>query len=140
MLCVVWDGTAVESPMLDRRENRLLAALDLADYALVRPHLSTAWFERGSILQEQEARVTHVYFPMSGLVSLVCVMEDGHEIETAAVGRDGAVGAFVGLGRWNAFTRATVQISAACAVISESDFRAAVSQSERIRDLILKFK
>ena len=126
--------------MLDRRENRLLAALDLTDYALVRPHLSTAWFERGAILQEQEAPVSHVYFPMSGLVSLVCVMEDGHEIETAAVGRDGAVGAFVGLGRWNAFTRATVQISATCAVISESDFRAAVSRSERIRDLVLKFK
>src|SRR5262245_23787944 len=69
MLCVVWDRTAVESPMLDRRENRLLAALDPADYALVRPHLSTAWFERGAILQEQEAPVSHVYFPMSGLVS-----------------------------------------------------------------------
>src|SRR5262245_13990643 len=140
MLCVAWDRMTVESPMLDKRENRLLAALDPADYALVRPHLRTAWFERGAILQEQEAPVAHVYFPMSGLVSLVCVMRDGHEIETAAVGRDGAVGAFVGLGRWNVFTRATVQISATCAVISDSDFRAAVSQSERIRDLILRFK
>jgi len=91
-------------------------------------------------LQEQEAPVTHVYFPMNGLVSLVSVMTDGHEIETAVVGRDGVVGAFVGLGSWNAFTRATVQIPATCAVITASHFRAAVSQSERIRDLILRFK
>jgi len=77
---------------------------------------------------------------MSGLVSLVSVMEDGQEIETALVGRDGAVGAFVGLGRWNAFARATVQIPATCAVITESYFRAAVSRNEPIRDLMLRFR
>src|SRR5262249_27991326 len=128
MLCVAWDRMTVESPMFDKRENQLLAALDPTDYALIRPHLSTACFARGEILQEQEAPVTRVYFPMSGLVSLVSVMENGQEIETAVVGRDGAVDAFVGLGRWNAFTRATVQIPATCGVITESDFRAAVSQ------------
>ena len=129
-----------ESLMFDKRENRLLAALDPTAYALVRPHLSTACFEQGTNLQEQEAPVVQVYFPMNGLVSLVSVMDDGHEIETAVVGRDGAVGAFVGLGRWNAFTRASVQIPATCAVITESHFRAAARQSERIRDLILRFK
>jgi CRP-like cAMP-binding protein len=130
----------VEPPMFDKRENRLLAALDPTDYALLRPHLSTACFARGAILQEQEAPVVQVYFPISGLVSLVSVMEDGHEIETAIIGRDGAVGAFVGLGRWNAFARATVQIPATCAVITASHFRAAVSQNERIRDLMLRFR
>ena len=131
---------AVERPMFDKRENQLLAALDPTDYALIRPHLSTACFARGEILQEQEAPVTHVYFPISGLVSLVSVMGNGQEIETAMVGRDGAVGAFVGVGSPNALTRATVQIPATCAVITASHFRAAVSQSERIRDLILSFK
>jgi CRP-like cAMP-binding protein len=131
-------GMTVES--LGKRENRLLAALDPTDYALIRPHLSTACFARGAILQEQGAPVAHVYFPMSGLVSLVSVMEGGEEVETAVVGRDGAVGAFVGVGRWNALTRATVQIPAVCSVITESHFRAVISQSERIRDLILRFK
>src|SRR5262245_29859031 len=140
MLCVAWDRMTVECPMFDKRENQLLAALDPTDYALIRPHLSTACFERGVILQEQEAPVVQVYFPMSGLVSLVSVMEDGHEIETAVVGRDGAVGAFVGLGRWNAIARATVQIPATCAVIATSHFRAAVSQNERIRDVMLRFR
>src|SRR5215831_10631531 len=96
-------GLTVESSMFDKRENQLLAALDPTDYALLRPHLSTACFARGAMLQEQEAPVVQVYFPLSGLVSLVSVMEDGHEIETAVIGRDGAVGAFVGLGRLNAF-------------------------------------
>ena len=83
MPCVDWDGMTVASPMFDRRENRLLAALDPSDYALVAPHLSTACFSRGAILQEQGAPVAHVYFPVSGLVSLVSHMQDGQEIETA---------------------------------------------------------
>jgi CRP-like cAMP-binding protein len=130
----------VEPLMFDKHENQLLAALDAIDYALIRPHLTTTCFGRGATLQEQEAPVDQVYFPMSGLVSLVSVMKDGHEIETAVVGRDGAVGVFVGLGRCNAFARATVQIPATCAVITESRFRAAVSQSERIRYLMLRFR
>src|SRR3954449_7095401 len=115
MLCVGWDGMTVLSPMFDKRENRLLAALDPADYALFRPHLSTTCFAPGAILQEQDAPVVHVYFPMSGLVSLVSIMDDGQEIEAAVVGRDGAVGALVGMRRSNAFTRATVRIPATCA-------------------------
>src|SRR5262245_31866275 len=137
MLCDVWDRMTVESPMFDKHENRLLAALDPADYALLRPHLSTACFAQGAILQEREAPVVQVYFPMSGLVSLASVMGDGQEIETALIGRDGAVGAFVGVGSPNALTRATVQTAATCAIISESHFRAAVSRSDGIRDLIL---
>jgi len=121
-------------------ENRLLAALEPADYALLSPHLRTAYFAQGAILQEQEAPVAHVYFPMSGMVSLVSVMQDGQLVETAVVGREGAVGAFAGLGPWHAFTRATVQIPATVAVISASHFQAAVSRSERIRDLILRYK
>jgi CRP-like cAMP-binding protein len=73
--------------MFDKCENRLLAELDPTDYALLRPHLSTACFARGEILQEQEAPVTHVYFPMSGLVSLVSVMENGQEIRKRAKDR-----------------------------------------------------
>ena len=67
-------------------------------------------------------------------------MEDGQVVESAVVGREGAVGAFAGLGPWNAFTRATVQIPATVAVIPTSHFHAAVNRSERIRDLILRYK
>jgi hypothetical protein len=73
----------VESPMFDKCQNRLLAALGPTADALLRPHLSTAYFAKGAILQEQEAPVAQVYFPMSGLVSLVSVLENGQEIETA---------------------------------------------------------
>jgi CRP-like cAMP-binding protein len=103
-------------------------------------HLRTGHFAQGTVLQEQGAQVAHVYFPLSGMVSLVYVMEDGHVVETAVVGREGTVGAFAGLGPWHALSRAIVQIPATIAVIPSSYFQAAVSQSERIRDLVLQYK
>lgn len=124
----------------DKLQNRLLAALEPADHALLMPHLRTARFAQGAVLQEQEAPVDHVYFPLNGMVSLVSVMQGGQVVETAVVGREGTIGAFAGLGPWHAFTRATVQIPAAIAVIPTSDFQAAVRQGERIRDLILRYK
>jgi CRP-like cAMP-binding protein len=126
--------------MFNRRENHLLATLDAADDALLSPHLSVARFAQGTVLQEQDAPVVKVYFPVSGLVSLVSVMEDGREIETAVLGRNGAVGAFVGVGSPNAWTRATVQVAATCGVITASQFCAVASQSTRLRDVVLRFR
>jgi CRP-like cAMP-binding protein len=126
--------------MFNKRENHLLATLDAADDALLSPHLSVARFVQGTILQEQDAPIVKVYFPMSGLVSLVSVMEDGREIESAVLGRNGAVGAFVGVGSPNAWTRATVQVPATCAVVTASHFCAVVSQSTRLRDVVLRFR
>jgi CRP-like cAMP-binding protein len=126
--------------MPDKLQNRLLATLEPTDYGLLVAHLRTAHFAQGAVLQEQGAPVERVYFPLNGMVSLVSIMEDGQIVETAVMGREGAVNAFIGLGRSNAFTRAMVQIPATVAVISASDFQAAVSQSKCIRDLILRYK
>src|SRR5215475_13247482 len=124
----------------DQHENRLLQGLDPADFALLGPHLGQVPLLQGLVLQEQEAPVEQVYFPLTGVISLMSVLEGGDKVETAMVGREGAVGAFAGLGPWNAFTRATVQIPATIAVMPSSNFQAAVSQSKRMRDLILRYK
>jgi CRP-like cAMP-binding protein len=120
--------------------NRLLATLDRTDFDLLAPHLCSAPLVQGRVLQEQEAPVEKVYFPVSGVISLISVMEGGEVIETAMVGREGAVGAFGGLGPWNAFTRAAVQLPGLATVIPVASFQAAVAQSDRIRNLVLRYK
>ena len=122
------------------RANRLLQTLDEADFALIAPHLQRVSLAQGQVLQEQEARVEEVYFPLRGVVSLISVMQGGEVVDTATVGREGAIGAFGGLGPWNAFTRAVVRLPGAAAVISVSHFQAAVGQSDRIRNMILRYK
>jgi CRP-like cAMP-binding protein len=81
-----------------------------------------------------------VYFPVSGVVSLISVMEGGEVVETAMVGREGAIGAFGGLGPWNAFTLGVAQLPGVAAVIPVDHFQAAVGQSAHIRNLILRYK
>jgi CRP-like cAMP-binding protein len=124
----------------NRSRNGLLAALEPSDLALLHAHLRELPLVAGATLQEEEAAVEQIYFPLSGLISLVIVMEAGEVVETATVGRRGAIGAFAGLGHWHAFTRAVVKIPGSAMVISAPHFQAAVSRSERIRDLILRYK
>jgi CRP-like cAMP-binding protein len=121
-------------------ENRLLATLDPIEFELLAPHLYKEPLARGAILQEQEAPVEKVYFPASGVISLISVMEGGAVVETAMVGREGAVGAFGGLGPRNAFNRAVVQLPGVAAVIPVTHFQAAVGQSARIRNAVLRYK
>jgi CRP-like cAMP-binding protein len=137
--------TVVTRPVSQSRlgmliQNRLLAALAPSDLELLLPHLVVAPMERGAILQEPEARVEQVWFPLSGMISLVAVMQSGAVIETAMVGREGAVGAFAGQGPWHAFTQAVVQMPGVGAGISASRFQDAVRKNEPIRDLVLRYK
>ena len=120
--------------------NRLLSALGGADLALLAPHLRDVPLIQGVVLQEQEAPAENVYFPLSCVISLISVMQGGEVVETAMVGREGAVGAFGGLGPWNAFTRAVVQLPGLATVIPVASFQAAVAQSDRIRNLVLRYK
>jgi CRP-like cAMP-binding protein len=119
--------------------NSLLNALSPADVALLVP-LTTVPLVQGMVLQEQEAPVEQVYFPLSGVISLISVMEGGEVIETAIVGREGAIGVFGGLGPWNAISRAIVRLPGAAAAVAVPRFQAAVRRSTGIRDLILRYK
>src|SRR5215216_233244 len=78
--------------------NRLLAALPPTDFALLVPHLVETTLDRGAFLQEAGEPIKRVYFPHSGLVSLLGILPDGHAVDTATIGRDGAIGLSAGLG------------------------------------------
>jgi CRP-like cAMP-binding protein len=90
----------VPKPMFSESEpalqrNRLLAALPEVEFALLADHLEPVALEMRQVLYEPGAPVETVYFPLSGLVSLVVFAEDGaHEtaVEVAATGREGMVG------------------------------------------------
>ena len=65
--------------------NRLLAALEPSDLSRLAPHLKSVSYKQGCILQEPGDRIEHVYFPQSGMISLLAVMEAGNGVETATI-------------------------------------------------------
>jgi CRP-like cAMP-binding protein len=121
-------------------QNHLLTALSGSDYGILRPHLKETRLERGDVLQDPGTRIQYVYFPLSGIISLLSVMRDGKAVETAAVGRDGALGAHCGFGILQAQSRAIVQIPGAAARIAAPQFQKAVRESERMRDLVIRYR
>lgn len=46
----------------------------------------------GEVLVEPEERVTHVYFPLDGFISLIVILDDDNRLEVAMAGREGMMG------------------------------------------------
>jgi CRP-like cAMP-binding protein len=124
---------------LHPRSNRFLAALPASDFALLAPHLRTAPLPLGAMLHEAEGEIAHVYFPQSGMISLVVVMRDGATVETATVGRGGAIGSAAGLGSRCAFGRAVVQLAGTAARIPIAPFHHATEESPTLRALVVGY-
>jgi CRP-like cAMP-binding protein len=128
----------MEQPLSGTR-NRLLAALRPSERTSLEPHLEEVPLSQGQILQEQGDDIERIYFPHSGMISLVAVMNHGGKmIETATIGREGAVGAMAGFGPRHAFRRAIVQVAGTAAKISTAPFREAVKGSEALRDILVR--
>ncbi len=92
-------------------KNQILAALPLKDYERVLPDLEFVSLPLGEQLYKSGDVIEYVYFPGSGLVSLVTHMKKGVTIEVGVIGKDGMVGIPVLLGDDIAFEEAIVQIA-----------------------------
>lgn len=121
------------------RSNRFLAALQPADLALLDPHLRIVTLERGAILHEAGDPIEYVYFPHSGMVSIVAAMQSGASVETVSVGRTGVIGATAGLGSQHAFGRAIVQLPGLATRLPSGQLQSAARQRAGIHDFLVRY-
>lgn len=63
----------------------------------------------GQVLYESGSKMSHVYFPIDAIVSLLYVLENGSSAEIAVVGREGLVGIALFMGGDTTPSRAVVQ-------------------------------
>jgi CRP-like cAMP-binding protein len=91
------------------RQNRLLAALPVADYERLLPELELVPLPLGWAVYEAGGHLGYVYFPVDSIVSLLYVMEDGASAEIAVTGFDGVVGIALFMGGETTPSRAVVQ-------------------------------
>jgi CRP-like cAMP-binding protein len=74
-------------------ENRLLAALPHEVFNRIAPLLELTPLRLKDVLHKPGDPVGHVYFPGGGFCSMLTVLDDGHMVEVATIGREGMVGA-----------------------------------------------
>jgi CRP-like cAMP-binding protein len=94
---------------LDPKKNYLLAALPEAEWQRWLPHLEAVEMPLGQVLSESGRALDYVYFPVTSIVSLLYVMENGASAEIAVVGNEGIVGISLFMGGETTPSRAVVQ-------------------------------
>jgi CRP-like cAMP-binding protein len=100
---------ALSSSLRDPRQNELLAALPATDFDRIVHHLELVPMELGRALHEASVPLTHVYFPLTSIVSLLYITQEGQSSELAVVGNDGVLGISLFMGGETTPNRAVVQ-------------------------------
>jgi hypothetical protein len=93
----------------EARKNSLLAALPGLEWRRWQPLLEKVEMPLGRVLYESGATLAHVYFPITSIVSLLYVTENGASAEIAVVGNEGLVGISLFMGGESTSGRAVVQ-------------------------------
>ena len=97
------------TPTHDPRQNHLLAALPEESYMRVQAELGLVALPLGWVLYESGDHMKHVYFPTSGIVSLLYLTHNGASSEIAITGNEGLVGISLFMGGESTTNRAVVQ-------------------------------
>jgi CRP-like cAMP-binding protein len=91
------------------QQNALLGALPPAERARLADHLEMVPLALGEVLYDSGQIMSHAYFPVDCIVSLLYVMKNGQSAEIAVVGNEGVVGIALFMGGESTQSRAVVQ-------------------------------
>jgi CRP-like cAMP-binding protein len=125
-------------PIYVRYRNGLLASLTADNFELVRPHLRTVELLQDRVLAEAGDQLTKVYFPHSGVISLVLPLKKGEAIEIAMIGRDSILGAFAALGEPISLSDAVVLIPGIASTLDVEHLHAAADRSPQLRATLVR--
>jgi CRP-like cAMP-binding protein len=95
---------------VDPRANHLLRGLSDAELQRILPALEPVHLPRPTELEGANEEVRFVYFPTTGVASIVAVDESGESVDTAMIGKEGMTGLAVFLGTGQSPVRTIVQI------------------------------
>src|SRR6202022_4757916 len=116
--------------------NRLLLAMPSRNLRRLMPELEQVRCQRDQVLMDADSSLDHVFFPDSGVVSVVAVYADGNVIEMATIGREGCTGMQPFFGAKSSSVRLLVQIPGSAAKMSRSVFAHAMASMPSFRNLM----
>lgn len=119
--------------------NRLLLALPSGNLKRIAPDLEQIRCQREQVLIDADSSLDHIYFPDSGVVSIVAVYADGSIIEMATIGREGCTGFQAVFGAKKSSVRLFVQIPGNAAKMSRPAFARAMKTMPSFRALMFAY-
>ena len=119
--------------------NRLLAALPADERDALAPLLEPVPLRLGAALYEPGGKQAHVYFPASGIVSLLYVLENGASAEIAVTGNEGVVGISLFMGGETMPARAVVQSAGTAYRLKAAIIKKEFGRGGELQHLLLRF-
>jgi CRP-like cAMP-binding protein len=95
--------------------------------------------ELRQVLYWPDEPITHVYFPVDSIVSLLTLLGAGDSVEAGLVGREGVVGLPLFLGAETTHGRAVVQGAGEAWRLPAAAFRAEAGRDGPLRDRLLRY-
>jgi CRP-like cAMP-binding protein len=119
--------------------NRLLLALPSRNLKQLMPELEHIRVGRGQVLLDADSSLDHVFFPDSGVISVVAVYANGSVIEMATIGREGCSGVQAIFGAKSSSVRLLVQIPGSATKMSRAAFTGAMESMPSFRGLMYAY-
>jgi len=107
----------------DTRVNALLGNLPRNEWALMVKKADIVTLAHGQVLFNDGEPADMVYFPLTSIVSMLALMQDGREIEYGSIGREGMVGLQVALNAQPLRGRAICQLEGEAVCFQGAEIR-----------------
>ena len=130
--------TVALAPGEGMRRNRLLGALAAEDLDRLLPSLESVPLIDGMPIYEPNKPVSHVYFPISGVISMVSEMREG-TVEVGTIGCEGMTGLPIVLRARTMPTRAFVQVPGHAYRSRGTDLCAVMREAPNVERLIYRY-
>ena len=125
---------------VDRPVNNLLRMMRDTDYDLLTRHIQFSDAVADDLLYNPGDEVDVVHFPCGPtLVSYLVSNEDGRDVETVLVGREGAIGGIVSQGRLPAYCRILVKYAGPMVRLPLRSLEEAKTESPALRQLFARY-
>jgi CRP-like cAMP-binding protein len=119
--------------------NRLLQALPPKEFQSALPNMKLVELKFGTDIYALNAKIRHVYFPNSGIISLLAAVEDSSTLEVGLVGSEGMAGLPLFLGVKESRVKAVVQGTGTAMRMSAADFEKVFGNGGSMSRMLRRF-
>ena len=119
--------------------NHLLAALPGQAYQRMLARLEPVKLTYGQVLYEPDGPISHVYFPVNSLISLLTAVDKSRTLEVGMVGNEGMVGMPMALGIGVSAVRALVQGTGTAMRMTTANFRDEYKRNVTLQHALFRY-
>jgi CRP-like cAMP-binding protein len=133
------DPTPAAAQQPDPRRNVLLRSMADEEFARIEPAMELVALPRPTELDAPDTEIEFVYFPISGLASIVAIGSNGESVDTTMIGREGMTGLAVFLGTNQMPVRTMVQIPMTAIRLPAGELRAELERGGLLVNLLQRY-